>query len=268
MTNKQEICRIADLMDAIVSTSLAKQGHSHLKIWICGHEDEKYKLQPGVYRDNFLPGANQEQRLKTEQHLSQDFRIYSSGLRESYLTNSQIYFLQQHYGMPTRLLDWSNDPLAALFFAVNNETHDNKNGSIFIMEAYQLTEHQNAQYIDKDKNKKDFRGIATGENPVFKSALNVINSWLKPSDFPDFIIPVRSDFFDKRTKTQRSCFTFHVPGKEMLNENHNHTLKEFLIPMKAKKEIRDELTLLGIDHFKICGDLNSLSKTLKINYCK
>lgn len=115
-----EIHRISDLMELISKTGLNKKGHSHLRIWYRGHEDETYRLEPGVYREDFQCNTDEQQRLKKEQHLSQDFRIYSLGLRDEYLSNSQMYFLQQHYGMRSRFLDWSNDPLAALFFAVNN----------------------------------------------------------------------------------------------------------------------------------------------------
>lgn len=164
--------------------------------------------------------------------------------------------------MPTRLLDWSNNPLAALFFAVSIEP--DKDGELFIMDAYQLAKDQNA----KISHNEDFKGIATKSNPVFEDAIKTIFSWGKVEAFPNFIIPVRPDFLDKRMSLQKSCFTFHVPNPHTttLTQKHNHTLASFNIPKDSKPKLKKDLATLGIDHFNIYGDFEGLSKTLKTNY--
>jgi len=75
--------------------------------------------------------------------MTQDFRIYAAGLLTGRESDADLYFLQQHYRMPTRLLDWTHSPLAALYFAVAK--HADCDGELFMMDAYQLSPGQNAQ---------------------------------------------------------------------------------------------------------------------------
>jgi len=186
----------------------------------------------------------------------------SAGIRRGDESDAELYFLQQHYRLKTRLLDWTNNALAGLFFAVSSHHNQNKDGALFIMDPYQLGPAQEGKYDDGKK----FEGIATSRNPVFPRALKVIFSWEDAGEFPNFIFPVRPDYFDRRITLQRGCFTFHVPNGGILSPDHNPTLASYLIPQGKKSDIKKELAMLGIDEFSIYGDLEHLSERLKQAY--
>ena len=253
--NDGKISRVQDLLDLIAESKLAEKQKAHVRLWFRGQPRASWKLVPGVYRPGFP--TSEEERLNIERHLTQDFRVQCAGLLSGSKPDTELYFLQQHYKMPTRLLDWTLSPLAALYFAVMQEPDDD--AALFMMDAYMLATCQGAS--------GHFQGVATSRSQIFRDALRVIFDWWDPAKhFPAFILPIRPDHFDRRVMLQRGCFTFHVPGRESLSKKENTSLRSFFIPKASKQAIKKELFLLGIDTFSIYGDLESLAERLRFAY--
>ena len=253
-----EIRSVQDLLMATRKSGIADKDHAHVRLWFRGQANTAWPLSPGVYRKDFpnkdeAKGLDEAKRLRVERHMTQDFRVQSAGISPESRDNAALYFLQQHYKMPTRLLDWTNSPLAALHFAVEDDKTD---GILFILDAYRLAPTQD---VPEDK----FRGIATSRNRLFERGLHVIFDWWEPRCFPTFIMPVRPDYFDRRIMLQKGCFTFHPPEKGTLTVTEPGVMFSHIIPIKSKPDIRSELFLLGIDDFAIYGDLDSLAARLK-----
>jgi FRG domain len=230
--------------------------HPHLRWWWRGQADKDWTLHPGVYRPTF-PENVEWKRIQLENHLAQDFRVESAGLIEGSSGDDKLYFLEQHYGLPTRLLDWTTNPLGALFVACSE--HEKLDGAVFFMDAYQLAVTQNTIA-------KGYQGVVTMRHPAFQKALQAICAWGKPkpeSMFPDFIMALRPDYSDVRIVLQRSCFTFHVPAAPVLTCDHNSTLKKYIIPASSKATLLHELVLMGMDEFTIYGDLDHLALRLR-----
>jgi hypothetical protein len=252
--NEGVVGSVGELLSKLRERRLSDTLHYHLRWWFRGQSSAEWDLRPGVYRDGFA--EDEQARLMKERHLAQDFRVESAGIRSGRETDEELYFLQQHYRLPTRLLDWTSSPLAALYFAVTG--HVGVDGKLFLMDAYQLT-----PFSDEPSSS---RGIATSRDPRFKKALQPIVQWKDVNNFPDFIIAVRPDHFDRRIGLQKSCFTFHDADHPSLNDTHNRTLCEFRIPFAAKNTIKADLFLLGVDGGSIYGDLEGLAERLKWAY--
>ncbi len=118
--------------------------------WFRGHAKVCWKLLPGVLRDDFINRVNElngwpnDPRLvdtaieSAEKSINDQFRREGAALLQSNANRVDVYFLAQHYDLPTRLLDWTANPLAALFFAVSQE-HDHDGEVISILPDWRLT---------------------------------------------------------------------------------------------------------------------------------
>ena len=252
--NDGTIESIQDLLTRITESRLADLAKSHLRLWFRGQPDSSWLLRPGVYRETF-PEQEEIKRLQIERLMNQDFRVQSAALIDGEKNDQELYFLQQHYGLPTRLLDWTTNPLAALFFAVSELTETE--AALFMMDAYQLAVQQ--------RTGNEFLGVATSRHPVFMEALKPICEWSN-SPLPEFIIPVRPNHFDRRMTLQRSGHTFHVPKRPELTKRENKTLRKFTTPSGRKGAIARDLTRLGIDAYGVYGDLPNLARTLRQAY--
>ena len=221
----------------------------HVRLWFRGHADASWKLEPLVYRAGLHDV--EDQLILKERHLTQDFQSFGSALLVGRETDADIYFTTQHYRMPTRLLDWSGNPLAALYFAtLESADCDKQDGKIFVLDSY------------------CFRGgHHTGRHPNLLEALESIFGWNDKS-WPKDIMAVRPPMRDARVIAQSSYFTFHPPRHRYLDTGSNKTLREYLIPRGVKEAIRKELAHMNINEFTIYGGLDHLGNWLRAAYCE
>jgi hypothetical protein len=94
-------------------------------VWFRGQGIKDWYLQPKLLR-----GA----AGLSETHFINRFKQNAAFLLEKVpLTEFDWLFLMQHYGMHTRLLDWSESPLVGLYFGVEEEAHLAEDGALWAL---------------------------------------------------------------------------------------------------------------------------------------
>lgn len=109
-----------------LSSNIDSSTHVNLTVYR-GHRDISWKLLPSIVRKPFSAKTicNNVEDKSIERRFFVLFRDYAASQMPAWVfqgNKEEISWRQliiaQHHGVPTRLLDWSNNPLVALFFAV------------------------------------------------------------------------------------------------------------------------------------------------------
>lgn len=117
-----EIKNIQDFLNLIESIKSEKTNPNRLIFR--GQSDNSWELKPSIFRDEFMGNESSFCHL-----------IKLQNYEEIEKCNSEFEKLtvMQHYSVPTRLLDWTSNPLVAMFFAIEEDKNKDKDGKIFIL---------------------------------------------------------------------------------------------------------------------------------------
>lgn len=224
-----------------------------------------WNLRPKLYREEY-GGYARRRKHNIEDEIREEFIVRAPILSETPTPADDEwgwYFLMQHYGTPTRLLDWTEAALLALYFAVKNN-QGLYDSVVWALDPYALNE----KVIG---NEWVICPSATG---VTKRDKNRVKPWLpdrftKMAGLPERPIAVYPTHIARRVSTQRSGFTIHgtdPQGLERMAGKRNGCLIKITIPSFKVQAVRRELEACGIDESTIFPDLDGLSRSLCLKW--
>ena len=233
-----------------------QQPQAFPSIWYRGLAEVEWELRPFVERKEFLRTIR-DNRLPTpaeiherEVAINLEFRRRALFLLDRGLSDLDVYFLAQHHGLPTRLLDWTRNPLAAIFFAVN-DCRD-RDGGLYVVEPTFFADRD--QRSDPVFNMNDERILQTIAYLFGRQA---------ELQLPPQIVPLYPDLSLGRMHRQDSAFTLHMPGAAPIDESPESVAK-YLVPAAAKESLLRTLRRLGVSWANLFPDLDHLAQEMRV----
>jgi len=231
------------------------------KIWYRGQSKEDNKLWPSLFRHPQKSNSPQEVFEREKQILAKFKQRSIPYLQNRIDNNFEYLFLMQHYGIPTRLLDWTENPFVALYFALCTSVYKDDCNAAF----YSI--------FPSEWNKLLLSEIGQSDKIYDISDELIIKGYaIAPPSF-DFVRPypiaINGNYNNQRIVAQRGAFI--IFGKEIksMDEifdekfNGNQVLKKYIILKENKKQLFDDLINIGITDAVIFPDMEGLGKEIK-----
>lgn len=273
----------------LIAKEKRKAGENSL--YFRGHKEHYRAVTPSIGRNGLL---------ESEDKLFREFILRNPDEFEGTRSTFQILAKMQHYGLPTRLLDISSNPLISLFFAVEEDEKTNTlDGELVIFSIPQnFIKYYDSDTVSVVSNiaKRPFKklNVCRVSRKITKEEDK--QQWLKrfndiphikyllheiKDEKPYFTHVIEKDHLqsiwcvkpllnNRRIIKQDGAFLlFGLNGsKEKLAEYKSDAFVPKCYRVTNKVELREQLELLGVSKDKIYPELDTAALYLKTKYAK
>ncbi|BCV54688.1 FRG domain-containing protein [Shewanella algae] len=216
--------------------------------WFRGQADATWDLIPSIARikkpkkiGDLTLGSWEE----VEETLLEEFEKQAAPFMDFKPENKwELLVHAQHHGLPTTLLDWTTNPLKALFFAVEDPEHDEVNGIVYacVANSYSPTT-KNTDKAFQDERINCFQTSHLNNRIIAQEGC--FSAYPLPDGFDDF------KNLQEHTDENNSDLWIH---------------EEIIIPSYCKVGMRKELRRLGVTHQSLFPRLDGVAKSISRNF--
>lgn len=223
----------------------AKDKMGQRELLFRGHSSVDYQLLPTLFRNN---------AHKVERSVFYKYKSHVAAINGVTKSNWDLLLDMQHYGLPTRLLDWTTSVGTALYFALKGNP---ESPCIWLLDPFTLNGTSTGQNILFDLSTVPDEG----GNPDF-SAGHIMAGDCK-LEIPYAIQPPHGN---SRISAQRGLFTVHTTSHDPIEVQCPDSVMKIEIPKEEISKYMSYIKMLGIDDFSLFPDQAGLAAFLKCLY--
>ncbi|MEH0018387.1 MAG: FRG domain-containing protein [Desulfobacter sp.] len=241
-----------------------------------GLSDAGYRLETSLMR---LGGSY----WQLEKHLLRNFRKYAqaSTAREPD-SFWHLLAVAQHYGLPTRLMDWTYSPYIALHFALANLERFDTDGVIWsvnykkvhdrlpgVLKKQLASEGAQAFTVELLTNMGQRGQDYHSGDKAFHRYVETLTQFDALGEAGEFLLFFEPPSIDERIVNQYALFSVMTNPKRVLDDwldQNPDFFRRIIIPAGLKWECRDKLDLCNITERVLFPGLDGLSSWLKRHY--
>lgn len=218
-----------------------------------GHWNVSWKLKPNISRYVY---KNEEQLSILENMAFFDYKTKSGALMKENCSSWDIAFSMQHHGLPTRLLDWSENFSVALYFALKGTIKTDSDCCVWILNPFNL----NKETVGEDSlfHPEDLE-LSYEQYFIFGPDKR------KRYHYEDQVVAISPLRHNPRLFNQHAGFTLHF-NLEFELEGNNGFLKKIIIPKHLHNDAWEFLKLAGISEYSLFPDLDGLARDLTMRH--
>ena len=237
---------IKSFEDFIKRISSLEEYHQDNLLLFRGQPCDK-PLLPKLGRDDIAKSISNNFKDFESKIFSDFSKRYLAFHTKVYTNDWDLLALGQHYGLPTRLLDWTESALIALWFATEKKLENHDTGVVWYLIP------DEADIIDPKKKES---GIE--QNPFTRKATKIFC----PDYISERIIAQKGWFSCHTLRSDNRFIEFETMAK------YKYKLGKWIIDCKLFPEIRRKLNTMGINGNAVYPDLQGLTNYLKWKHLK
>jgi FRG domain len=217
-------------------------------VWYRGLKLSAYELVPSLYR---YSNGRAVERAIFEDFEAAGGRSWPNDAEEFPIdADWKALFFMQHYGIPTRLLDWTDSlPIAIAFAVLDRELDYREDGAVVVLDPLKLNKNGGQNELKRPDGSYRYKSVYWHHDPVTPE---------KP-----LAMATPKGYINDRMAGQRGTFVIYGEDQRPLDKISPDVVVRVTLPATAVEHANVYLSEVPVNDYEIYPDFEGFGKYIK-----